>query len=370
MVNEPVLSPEENAENNKRRAKLLALISSGEAILMAGAGSSGDVYPPWPQFVALLNDQVKKFNPDFNEDPSDFLSFADKAKAAMGDDPYYAFMFQQFSPVEGKLYTELHSTLCNMPFKAYTTTNYDIMLDTALRDFTQYPDPSVCFDGENKVKIYQFLSSINPNSRAPKRVIHLHGIYSINESIILGGKEYASKYGFRLNEPSTSLYDEIQTGNIDRERFNELLVSHGYEWPIRRKILWTLLAARRIVFMGFSLNDPYFNKMLEFVKEDLSTYEADTHFLIVRITPENKARSLENAARLKREYGIECIFFPDDETFGGLTKFAQDLENELPKLKKTVQSRVAEVSPVQKVVDVDGDEQLTEQLFAITQKQE
>lgn len=369
MTEEPLLSASETDENNKRRQKLMLLISSGEAILMAGAGCSGAIYPPWPEFVNLLNEQVKKFQPDFDENPEDFLTFADKAKEAMGEDPYYHFMYQQFCPKQDKLTTDLHTALCRLPFKAFTTTNYDLLLDTALRAETGFPDTSVCFDGENKVKIYEFLSSINPNSGAPKRVIHLHGKYDINNSIILGGKEYASKYGFTIREPAVSLFDQIQAGDITRERFQELLVSHGYEWPIRRKILWTLLAARRIVFMGFSMNDPYFLKMLDFVKVDLSTYEAETHYLVLRITSENKKYALETATRLKREYGIECVFFPDDESFNGLTRFTEGLVNEIVPPVRTKRRPVAEVAEVS-MESNDGDEALTEELFALTKKQD
>ncbi len=50
----------------------MSLINSGEAVLMAGAGSSGAFYPPWPEFVALLNEQVKEFPPEFDKNPMTF----------------------------------------------------------------------------------------------------------------------------------------------------------------------------------------------------------------------------------------------------------------------------------------------------------
>ena len=252
-----------------------------------------------------------------------------------------------------------------LPFKALTTTNYDVMLESALITITRNPDNSLCFEGENKVKIYEFLASLNPNVNTTRRVIHLHGKYDVNNSIILGGKEYSSKYGFTINTPVDSLYDQIQEGHISKEKFQELLVSYGYEWPIRRKLLWTLLAARRIVFFGFSMNDPYFIKMLDFVKEDLSTYEAETHYVVLRITQNNKQRAFDFARRLKNDYGIETVFFEDDEKFDGLEKFVQELGNEILGAQEPI-TGVAVVKAEQ--VSPDGDEELTNELFELTKK--
>ena len=36
-------------------------------------------------------------------------------------------------------------------------------------------------------------------------------------------------------------------------------------WTLHRKLLWAVLATRRVVFIGFSMEDPYFDNMLETV---------------------------------------------------------------------------------------------------------
>lgn len=362
---EPILSPGELNDNQKRKSKLISLINSKDSILMAGAGCSGAIYPPWGEFVRLLDGYVKRHDPEFSEDSRNFLNFADKAKESLGDGRYYSFIYQQFKPKKGQLYNDIHSILCRLPFKAITTTNYDVLLESALIAITKNPDSSLCFEGENKVKIYEFLASLNPNSAITRRVIHLHGKFDINNSIILGGKEYALKYGFTITTPTESLFEQIQQGNIDKEKFQDLLLSYGYEWPIRRKLLWTLLATRRIVFFGFSMSDPYFIKMLEFVKEYLSTYEADTHYVVLRITQESKKRSFDFAQRLKNNYGIETVFFEDNNKFEGLEKFVQELGNEiLGSGSKMIPENVVEDTKISS----DGNQDLTNELFELTKK--
>lgn len=135
------------------------------------------------------------------------------------------------------------------------------------------------------------------------------------DSIILSKSEYESKYGFRLQTPPGSIYDAIKDGGISQERFTELMKDFAIEWTIHRKLLWSFFATRRLIFLGFSLDDPYFNKMLEFVKTDLHPHGYSIHYLILRvITEADKTRAKARSAYLKKNFGIETILYQENKS--------------------------------------------------------
>jgi hypothetical protein len=73
----------------------------------------------------------------------------------------------------------------------------------------------------------------------------------------LGASDYAKAYGHDLSAPDAALR------------------------TLPRKIIWTLLATRPVLFVGFSMTDPFFNKTLELVKHDFILTDEPAHFSIV-----------------------------------------------------------------------------------------
>ncbi|SFA56532.1 SIR2-like domain-containing protein [Pedobacter suwonensis] len=356
---------EQLKENDLAIAELIDFIKSGDAILMAGAGCSGSLFPVWGAFVDKLEQAAVLVDPSFTSDKTKFLSFADKAKECLQNDRYYSLIFDTFQPGE-PTHLPFHEALCRLPFKAITTTNYDLVLEHAFTAVSSTRIDSLHFEGTTKTKIHQFLRSLNFNKNLKKMVVHLHGTYDTEDSIVLGGKEYSSKYGFEVDENEDTLFDQLQAGEISEDRLKELLIRYGYEWPMRRKLLWSLLATRRIVFLGFSMSDPYFIKMLDFVKNDLSTYNSESHFLILRVTPSQIARSVEQAARLRSEYGIRTVFFEDEEgQYPGMGKFVSEIENAINGAPKPI---AATVRAVEEAVPA-GNKELTDKLFSLSKAQ-
>jgi hypothetical protein len=177
-------------------------------------------------------------------------------------------------------------------------------------------------------KIFEFLFSLN-KGEVPKRILHLHGVYDERNSIILSGSEYAGKYGFTLTPSAKTFYQKTRE-EISEAEFAALLTEFGMNWTQHRKILWSLFATRRLIFMGFSLSDPYFNQMLTSVSQDLHTYGYDNHYLVLRmIKGASKEKAFSKAETLKRDYGIETVFFEDDERGEGLSNFVFELESRL-----------------------------------------
>lgn len=367
MEKQQTLTVEQLKENDQARAELVELIQSEDAILMAGAGCSGNLYPTWDQLVGKLETAALSADPDFNADKKDFLSFADKVKECIKVDRYYSLIYETFKPGD-PTHLHFHEALCRLPFKAITTTNYDFVLENAMTAVTGRYCSSVHFGGTSKNKIYEFLRSLNFNKSLKKMIAHLHGIYDDRESIILGGKEYSSQYGFELVNNETSLFERLKEGELSLQTFEELLIKYGYEWPLRRKLLWSILATRRVLFLGFSMTDPYFLKMLDFIKDDLNTYDSDAHFIITRVTQSTVERSIQQANHLKSEYGIKAVFYIDEEgDYSGLEKFISEIENEVGRFKSPGEPVIEEV----KILDAVsvGDKNLTDKLFNISKMQ-
>jgi hypothetical protein len=323
-------------QNNQRKMRLFELVSSGDSILMAGAGCSASIYPDWSNFVNLLQKESKGIDPDFspyNESGEDFLAFADRVKLCLGESRYYNFIYREFKP-KTKTHEKYHEILCsllhNNKFRAITTTNYDIILEHALASVTHNGvDNSIWIDsGIEQAKIFEFLLSLN-YSEVPKRIFHIHGKYDQKGSIILSEQEYKTKYGFSIIKPTNTIYQDIQAGVVSESEFDNLLYQHGYVWTPHRKILWSLFAGRRVVFLGFSMNDPYFQKMLDYVSQDLHTNGYDAHYLILRITPESKVRAFAFAGTIKEKYGVETVFYEDDTSFKGLERFIYEMERSI-----------------------------------------
>ena len=360
-MEEEILDEQQLNENERNKQKLYKLVSSKDAILMVGAGSSASLYPRWDDLINMLEAEAE--NANFNENKENYLEFADKVKEVIGEHPYYAFLHEVFKPKE-PLYLPFHQILCKLPFKGITTTNYDSILENALLSVTHEGDNFLCFEGFNLVKVNEFILSLNQSSNYSKRVLHLHGRYDMQESIILCGSEYEKKYGFSVNVQPGKLFDRIKSANIEEGDFEKLLLDYGYKWSLRRKVLWSLLATRRVVFIGFSMTDPYFKKMFEFVSDDLSTYRFDIHFLVLRITKETKNDTVLFAKLLKKKYGIETVFFEDTDDHKGLENFVTEMGNELlPKEEDEV------VVVNENLEALPESEEITEQLFNLNEKQ-
>lgn len=138
--------------------------------------------------------------------------------------------------------------------------------------------------------IHEFLLSKVNDPRIPQRITHLHGMYRNPDSIVLTSDDYSKSYG---------LHDEKASSH---QRF-------ANTWTLHRKLLWAILATRRVIFVGFSMEDPYFNKMLETVSADLWGWNKSIHFAVMRISRKNSDTPQEKADRLKDKYGVDTVFY-------------------------------------------------------------
>lgn len=367
----PIFTPEEIYENEQKRAALIKLLLSGEGILMAGAGCSASIYPNWEKFIELLCEasrQKKEDFPAFNPQTDDLLSFAENVKKCIGDELYYSLIFRTFREKE-KTHERFHEVLCRLlvrnRLKGITTTNYDLVLENALvavtrkRAFPIYINSSI-----EPARIFEFLLSLN-GGLIPQRIFHIHGVCDQPDSIILSQLEYEEKYGFKQRKPPNTIFEAVREGTMNENEFSDLLNSYGFIWTRHYKILWSLFATRRLIFLGFSLTDPYFNKMLEFVSKDLHTYGYEQHFFVLRISSlEEKERAKTRAKELKESYGIETILFEENKSNKGLENFIFEIERAVSD-KVTL---IKEDEIIQSKGGLEGDEELTKRLIQLSKR--
>ena len=312
MNNPEIFTSEEWDENEERKHELIDLVASGEAVLIVGAGSSARVrYVTWEGLLKELENLADQCGSDFERNEEKRrekpLEYAEDIKSHIEktDDigKYYNLLYELFQP-NAQGYDEFHRLLVDLPFRGILTTNYDTVLEEALlgkkneaeREDKPIPpiDESPLVIGPDAPRlIHEFLLSRNNDPYIPQRVAHLHGLYRYRESIILSADDYIKNYGMRVEQTGED------PGNEDR-------------WTLHRKLLWAVLATRRVVFVGFSMEDPYFNKMLEIVSNDLWGWNKSIHFAVMGISTgdvEDTKDSKDKAKRLKDKYGIATVFY-------------------------------------------------------------
>ena len=318
MNNQKILTPKEQDENTKRQDELIELVASGEAVLIVGAGSSMRVgYPGWSGLIKELEKLASKLGyvkPDEGTGEDDLLAYAEDIKSYIyeqkdGPDKYKAWLYKLFEskPIP---FDDCHKKLVSLPFRGILTTNYDPVLDLALletkREAGEEEKQTPLIDQNSLVighdpppLIRKFLLARNNDPQIPQRIVHLHGMYQYPESIILSSKDYQEAY-----EQEDS------------------------ELTFRRGFLLSVLAGYHLVFVGFSMEDPYFNKMLEIFSKDFWGWDDSTHFAIMSISPESAEDSRTEAEDRKSKYGVATVFYENyDKRHQGL----EDIVDEIAK---------------------------------------
>ena len=309
-----IFTPEERDENEERKRELIELVASGEAMLIVGAGSSARLrYVTWDGLIQKLEDLANRCGTGLDQrHKNDPLVYAEDIKSHILDKTgdlgrYYALLQNLFSPKDPS-FEDFHSKLASLPFRGILTTNYDTVLEAALGAIEPRfaYDNSLVIDENSAGRVHEFLMAMNNDKRMTRRIAHLHGTFNPADSIILSIEDYKDAYGLNPTD------DEDQEKNESKLRF---------------RLLWAVLATRRVVFIGFSMEDPYFKKMLETVSADLWRWDKSIHFAIMSISPEGVESSKSDSDILKHEYGVSTVFYEDsDNSHRGLDKIVDDIE--------------------------------------------
>ena len=313
MNNQEIFTPDERDENEERKRELIDLVASGEATLIVGAGSSARVgYVTWKRLLEELEDLANRCGTGLDQArKDDKLAYAEDIKSHIQNKTenlsrYYALLENLFSPKEPP-FEDFHRQLVALPFRGILTTNYDTVLEAALGEL-EPPfayDNSFVIDENSAGRVHEFLMAMNNDKRITRRIAHLHGKFDTPSNIILSIEDYYRAYGLRLSA------DQVQRDS---------------EWTLHRKLLWAVLATRRVIFVGFSVEDPYFNEMLETVSVDLWRWDKSIHFAIMSITSSDVEDSQAKAERLNSEYGVSTVFYEDsDNSHQGLIDIISEI---------------------------------------------
>lgn len=242
---------------------LVDLLTGNRPLLLAGAGASAVMgYPPWAELVKRL---AAEFAPTLtlsDDYLADVDKIADEAAAADRAEEYFKHLDRTFC-VDGTRYTDFrfHRRLISLGFCGLITTNFDPTLEQAcIAEYSGSGGVHRCepvdLRDDRPYLVYDFLRSLGASPRH-QRVLHLHGFHSLPKRLILGARDYADAYGHDLSVPDAALR------------------------TLPRKIIWTLLATRPVLFVGFSMRDPFFNKALDLVKRDFILTNEPAHFSIM-----------------------------------------------------------------------------------------
>ena len=302
MNNPEIFTLEERDENEDRKRELIELVASGEAVLMVGAGSSARIgYVTWEGLLDELENLANKCGANLDQrhkgNPSKYLAYAEDIKSHIRNktgnlDRYHNLLYELFKS-KSPSFDDFHRILVSLPFRGILTTNYDTVLEAALndKDPTFGHDNALVIGSGPAIRVHEFLMAMNNDKRFPQRIAYLHGKFDIPESIILSIEDYHKVYGLRL--PANQVH-------------------MNSEWTLHRKLLWTVLATRRVVFVGFSMEDPYFEEMLKIVSTDLWGWNKSIHFAVMGMSAgdaEDTEDSKDKAKRLKDKYGIATVFY-------------------------------------------------------------
>ena len=245
-------------------ATLLApLLKARRPLLLAGAGASAKLgYPTWAELVKQLADE---FAPTLQLS-DDYLGDVDKIKAHADDtgrsDEYFKRLDRLFCPDPAQgIDSRFHRQLISLGFCGLITTNFDQTLEHAcIAEYTDSTGPHRCesvdLRADRPYLVFDFLRGLGASPRHT-RVLHLHGLHSLPKRLILGARDYADAYGHELSAPDAALR------------------------TLPRKIIWTLLAIRPVLFVGFSMRDPFFRKTLNLVRTDFLLTDEPAHFSIM-----------------------------------------------------------------------------------------
>ncbi|HTU47273.1 MAG TPA: SIR2 family protein [Bryobacteraceae bacterium] len=332
-IGKPLLTPTELAQNEKRKTVMVELFVSKEPVLIIGSGCSvrlklsnlagfaKEAHGPRPRFAA---DHDKQFLSVMPHDPQEYLRYADEIKRFINGcdgklDKYYNLLSAEFGDRD---IDDFHRLLVKLPSRGILTTNYDPSLDVALMQTdrsTVTADRFLVLEDDSTLRVAEFLASLNRDSGVPRRIAHLHGRFDRPKNIILTASDYGDKYHSRFSAAQRqSIRDVFLNGAVGPQAVSVEGLIDQLElgvppWSLHRKLLWSILATRRVVFIGFGLNDHYLGQMLALVTDDLWLWKKDRHFAIMALPESGMAAAKSDADRFESKYAVGVVFYENRE---------------------------------------------------------
>ncbi|HKP93182.1 MAG TPA: SIR2 family protein, partial [Chthoniobacterales bacterium] len=290
--NSAVRSREANRANHHGFAELSKLLKSGRAVALIGAGVSARAnYPTWSELLAKFEKRLsdrgawQEGEREFVERERDPLWRAQEYRARLPAKDFNSIVRKTFVAPKRLVVDDFFKALMRLPFRHVLTTNYDDLLETLHRRLRRR-EPFEALGWEESDRLTRFITSLG-NSRAKRHYVHLHG------RLLARKKEKPARRSGSMGEIVLT-----ETDYVRRYVTSEAA----------RKKLFAIFATQRIVFIGFSVDDPELNQILREVNAFL-TSSSPCHFALLPLRAGDDAPELLRR-RFRLRYGIEPIFFP------------------------------------------------------------
>lgn len=260
-------------------------------LLVVGAGVSSAVgYPTFDDYAARLQGDFP--TPLSGVDGKDPSAVAEAVRASLSADgrldEFHAHLERTFGPAgRNKPFARIHQLLVGAGFRGVVTTNYDSVLEDAVRaggDLCE--DLDLCTP--RPFAVFDFLRAASAG-RSRAFVLHLHGYFRNPSQVVLTTADYGERYG---------PYEEISTDGTQTVRRN-LNTMH-------RKVMWALFVTYPAMFVGFSLRDPALRHIFDVINRDFERGRDLDHYAIIGAVDEVEEKRVgDDLVR----YGITPVFY-------------------------------------------------------------
>lgn len=283
----------EGAGNRKAFEDLVEALRPGSALALVGAGSSARVgYPLWGGLLdrmaaaILESDPTARAKIDALAAEPDWLWRAEEYRRLLGPDGFEELVRTTFGPEEAP-HDSFHEDLVRLPFRHILTTNYDAVLEQAHAAAFHRPR-AVAVNWSESQNLREIIQRIG-DAEYGRRYVYLHGRFDEPDTIVLTERDYTERY-----------------------------VRQSDTWPK----LFTLLAAQRVVSIGFSLSDLDLMAVFRQVKALMGPGEP-RHFAIL---PHDGAVEAGTARqRLQGKYGVRPVFYRQSPRHEGLPALVEEM---------------------------------------------
>lgn len=307
-----------NRANQKAFNQLVdSFASKTKPIAFVGAGvSARSGYPTWNQLIKSLLDEmsdqdgvlVKPLNISYSNDVLWQASACREALHKKGkQSAYYQVLRQTFAAKPGV--NPVLDSIVSLPFSHFLTTNYDPSIHAAFERLTGTKLKVI----DAGLPVGSKPSALGKLGKLPKvpACIHLHGIHSNPEGIILTEADYRARY---------------------------------FSHPKDAMSVVKFLESRAVVFFGFSMQDADFMDLLRMIRSRTLVSKKPNSIPNFAFLPlsdaEPEAMIDSEKERLLDKYRIQPIFYRRlTEDFTGLGEAVSEL---VTALRQSPKSRPAE----------------------------
>lgn len=281
--------------NRQAFQKLFTLLRSGDnALALVGAGTSARMgFPTWTRLLDALDALVEQHHPQppklraNRRKQTDLLWRAEEYRRLLSPEDYHSFIEHAFDDDASRPLDESLRALVKLPFRHVLTTNYDALLERAHQEVTDKPADVIEWSDARGLR--ELFSRLGDKAYT-RRYVHLHGLASRPETVVLTDSDYMGRYARSLDA---------------------------------HRRLFALFATQQVVFIGFSLGDPELTALLREVRASMGPGPV-RHFALLALR-EDESDTLERR-RLKEKFGVEPIFYPHTEDHSHLGTLLRALQ--------------------------------------------